>query len=100
MEKQELLTILSGLAKKGFYEILLYVSKEGTVHYSDVLQYVSKNKIVRSDATVTKGLNFLSDHGLVARKISQGRPIRTTYELTDKGKKFVSRLSELQVLSD
>ena len=98
MEKNELLTILSGLAKKGFYEVLFFVSEERTTHYSDVLEYVRKNRLARSDATVTQALKFLSDHELLKRTVSQDRPIRTTYELTDRGKEFVDHITQLQDL--
>lgn len=56
------------------------------------------NKLVRSDATVTQALNAFAELGLVKRTASQNRPVRTTYEMTKKGKEFVRHLTELQNL--
>ena len=98
MDKASLIEIMGKLSKKGYYDILLFISEKGPAHYSDILGYMLGNKIVRSDATVTQALNSFAKLNLVKRKISQERPIRTNYELTKKGKEFVRHLTELQSL--
>ena len=98
MEKSKFLEILRKLSKKGYYEILLFVKDRREAHYSEVLGYVTKNKLARSDATVTQALNALTTLGLFRRRISQERPIRTTYELTKEGEEFVRHLTDLQRL--
>lgn len=98
MEKSELVAILRSLSKKSYYEILFFIKEKDEAHYSDVLEYVTKNKLVRSDATVTKALNTFTSLGLLRRRISQDRPIRTTYDLSKEGEEFIKHLTELQKL--
>ena len=98
MEKNKLLEILRKLSKKGYYEILLLVSEKKQVHYSEILDYVNENKLARSDASVTGALKTLTNFGLLRRSVSQEAPVRTTYDLTKKGKEFVKHLTDLQDL--
>ncbi len=100
MERTRLQEILRKLSKKGYYEILLFVSRKEAARYSGILEYMLSNKHVKSDATVTQALNAFTDLGLLRRRISQERPIRTSYELTEKGKEFVRRLVELESLAN
>jgi DNA-binding HxlR family transcriptional regulator len=100
VERTELLRILGALSKKGYFEILSYVGQQGIkpVHYSSVLGYVMKNKVARSDATVTHALKFFTDYRLLKRIVSQDRPVRTTYELTRRGRELLRHLGELENL--
>ncbi len=86
------------LSKKGFYEILLFIVEKGEAHYSEVLSYVMTNRIVASDTTVTAALNYFTESGLLKRRISQERPIRTTYSVSEKGKQLARHLLELERL--
>ena len=90
--------LLKKLGKKGFYEILLFVEEKGQARYSEVLDYVVTNKIVASDATVTAALNYFTELGLLKRRTSQERPVRTNYSLSKKGKLLAKYLFELERL--
>ena len=84
------------MSKKGFYTILIYIKNHAEIHYNDVLKYAIKNKVVSSRASVTIILNGLTDLGLLDRSVSQGRPIRTTYKVSNKGKTIIKYLKELE----
>lgn len=96
MNRSRFLTLLRKISKKGFYEVLLYVKEKGEIHYADVLDHAIKAKIVESRATVTVILNGLTDLGLLERKVSQKRPIRTTYKLGDRGLQVLHYLQEIE----
>lgn len=98
MEKSKFIDILGKLSKKGFYEILLFVSEKGQAHYSEVLVYSTKNNLARSDATITRALSTLTKMGILRRRVSEDTPIRTTYDLTKTGKELVKHLKEIQNL--
>ncbi|MDE2589885.1 MAG: winged helix-turn-helix transcriptional regulator [Patescibacteria group bacterium] len=98
VDRERLIEILRKLTKKGYYEILLFVSDKRQAHYSEVLDYVNEHGLARSDATVTGALRVLTAFGLLKRSVSQETPIRTTYEITKKGREFVRHLADLQNL--
>ena len=76
--------------------MLMYVKEKGEVHYADVLDYAIREKVVDSRSTVTVILNGLTDLNLLERKVSQERPIRTTYKLGNKGMQVLQRLQEIE----
>jgi DNA-binding HxlR family transcriptional regulator len=96
LRREEFLRLLRKLSKKGFYDALLFIKSKGTVHYAEVLDYCMKNRVVDSRATVTIVLNGLTDLGLVNRMVSQTRPVRTSYQLTEKGKKILEYLEKIE----
>ena len=86
------------MSKKGFYHVLNHINENENVHYNDVLKYSIDKKIVDGRASVTIILNGLTDLGLLERTVSQTRPIRTTYKITEKGNKAIKHLKELETL--
>ena len=96
--KQAFLVFLRKLSKKGFYDTLTHVRENPGVHYNDVLRYSLEKGIVGGRASITIILNGLTDLGLLERTVSQTRPIRTTYKITEKGNKVLKHLKELNAL--
>ncbi len=86
------------LSNKGFYDILRHVKENENVHYNDILRHSLEKKIVGGRASITIILNGLTDLGLLERTVSQTRPIRTTYKITEKGNKALKHLKELNTL--
>ena len=84
------------MSKKGFYDILLHVRDNPGAHYNEVLRHSLEKKIVGGRASITIILNGLTDLGLLERTISQDRPIRTTYHVTDKGNKTIKCFADLE----
>ena len=84
------------MSKKEFYDILNHVIENENVHYNDVLRHCLEKQIVSSRASVTIILNGLTELGLLDRKVSQTRPIRTTYSVSKKGKTVMKHLKELE----
>ena len=89
---------LRKMSKKGFYETLNHIGENDNVHYNDVLRYSLEKRIVSSRASVTIILNGLTDLELLERKVSQTRPIRTTYKVSKKGKSVIRHLKELELV--
>ena len=86
------------MSKKGFYLILLYIKNHENIHYNEVLQYAIKNKVVNSRASITIILNELTDIGVLERTVSQNRPIRTTYKVSNKGKLVIKHINEIELI--
>ena len=86
------------MSKKGFYHILRHIEQNGNVHYNDVLKYSIDKKIIGSRATITIILNGLTELGLLERTVSQTRPLRTTYNVSKKGKIAIKNLQGLEAL--
>jgi len=90
-----LTNILRKMSKKGFYETLKFIG-ENPAHYADILSYALKNKIVKSRATVTVILNTLTSLELTKRTLVDAKPIRTRYEVTEKGMKLLQLLRQME----
>lgn len=86
------------MAKKGFYEILNYIAEKKTVHYNEVLRYALDKKVVDSRASITIILNGLTNLGLLERKVTDARPIRTNYSVSKNGHQIIKNLKELEQL--
>ena len=96
--KQDFLVFLRQLSKKGFYDVLVHVKDNPDVHYNEVLKHSLEKRVVGGRASITIILNGLTDMGLLDRVISQDRPIRTTYNITEKGNKVLKHFKELMSL--
>lgn len=86
------------MSKKGFYDILIYISENENVHYNDVLRHALEKKIIDGRASVTIILNGLTDLDLLERQVSNSRPIRTTYKISKKGRVVLKHLKELEII--
>lgn len=94
--KQGIILLFKKLSKKGYFSLLLHISSNEAIHYNDVLKHAITNKIVKSRASITIILNDLTDLGILDRTVSQDRPIRTTYKVSNKGKIVIKHLKELE----
>ncbi len=54
------------------------------------------NKIVKSRASVNTTMARLTDLGLLERKITQDRPIRTGYKVSKKGYNVIRHLNGIE----
>ena len=86
------------MSKRGFYEILKYLKEHENLHYNDILRYSLENKIVGGRASITIILNGLTDLGLLHRTVSQERPIRTTYKVTENGTRVIKNFKQLEIV--
>ena len=90
------LEFLRNISKKGFLEILLYVESHPETHYNQVLKNSIEKKILSSSSSVTLVMNSLTDIGMLERTIADTRPIRTTYYVTEKGKRVIKLLKNVE----
>ncbi|MEM3458963.1 MAG: winged helix-turn-helix transcriptional regulator [Candidatus Bathyarchaeia archaeon] len=97
-KKNNFLTVLRKMSKKGFYETLKFVCEKGAVHYAEILKYNLENNIVQSRATVTLIVRNLSKMGLIQRTVIDSRPVRTIYKPSSKGLKLLTHLQEIEKL--
>lgn len=88
--------VLRILATKGTYETLLYIGRNKDVGYNAILEYVTSNRIVASRASMHKTISGLTDIGLLERSITQDRPIRTGYRVSERGQRVMKYLSEIE----
>ncbi|MDE0525002.1 MAG: winged helix-turn-helix transcriptional regulator [Thaumarchaeota archaeon] len=87
--------VLRILATKGTHETLLYIRDNEDVGYNAVLDYVICNKIVASRASMHKTITKLTDIGLLERRITQDRPVRMGYRVSEKGRRVIKYLDEI-----
>jgi len=90
--------LLRKMSKKGFYETLEFICDKGSAHYAEILKYDLENEIVGSRATVTLIVRSLSKMNLIRRTVMDTRPVRTLYQLTDKGLKLMRHLKDIEQL--
>ena len=98
-ERRAFINLLRKMSKRGFYETLQYIHERGRVHYADILNYNLKSRVVESRATVTLTIRELAKLGLVQRTIVDSRPIRTVYQVTEKGQKLLQHLNAIKQLT-
>jgi DNA-binding HxlR family transcriptional regulator len=96
VKREEFLRLLRTMSKKGFYDVLNFVEEEGMVSYSDILKHCLSSKVVESRGTVPKIVDGLSDFGLIEKKVSPARPVRTSYSITQKGRDVLSNLKRIE----
>lgn len=94
-KQSSFLSFLRKMSKKGFFQIFVFISERGEVHYNDVMKYAMSSKIVNSRASVTIALNALTDLDVLDRTVSAQRPVRTTYRLNKKGRAVLQHLKEI-----
>lgn len=82
------------LFKKGMIETILYLNKIGKAGYYETY----KQGFVVSRQTFANLLKTLQKQGLVNREVTENRPPRTNYGLTEKGKKLAEILEALNNL--
>ena len=87
---------MRNLSKKGFYDVLREVEARSKMHYNEILKYTLEKKLVKSRASVTTILNGLTGLGLLDRMVTDARPIRTTYQLSKKGKSILNLLKQIE----
>ncbi len=83
------------LAKKGVYDILLYIQNYNGLHYNDVLNYAMHNHLFKSRATVTTILNDLTAYHLLDKE-NTTKPNRTCYKVNEKGHKMIKCLEKIK----
>lgn len=91
----DFLIFLRLMSKKGFYQILNMIESNGKMGYGEVLKESKKNRVVKSDASITIVLNALTGLELLQRQVNQ-KPIRTFYSLTKDGKEILKILKTLE----
>lgn len=96
--KPDLAELLRKMSKKGYYPTLSFICQKGSVHYSEILNYGLNTPIVESKATVTLIVRNLTGMGLIKRSIINSRPVRTVYQLTEKGQKLLEYLHAIEQL--
>ncbi|MEP0825925.1 MAG: hypothetical protein HRF40_10600 [Nitrososphaera sp.] len=87
---------LRKMSKKGFYQVLQHIDKKGEVHFNDVLNHALSSKMVDSRSQVISIMNGLTDLGLLERKVSEKRPLRTTYTVSKKGHAVLHHFEQLE----
>jgi PadR family transcriptional regulator PadR len=83
--------------KKGILEFcILYIISRGEVYASDMLEELTKAKMIVVEGTLYPLLSRLKNAGLVDYKWveSKSGPPRKYYTLTEEGKTFLKGLSE------
>lgn len=80
--------IISALAKSKAIDIIALLSEKGELRYSEIKQ-------LGHYTTVSRRLKDLEKMGMVKRKVKAEYPPKVTYKLTEKGKKLLKLLAEL-----
>ena len=84
--------IIHTLALRGTKKILLTLEKPGKMRYSDIV------KVVGYSTTTTRALKSMERHGIVKKEVLNEPYRPVSYSLTDKGRKLVAFLKELEDL--
>lgn len=97
-ERVVLMEFMHNMSKKGFYDIFEYLIDNPGLHYNEIQLHAWKHRIVRSRASVTTMLNWMVSFGLLDKHvISTIRPIRTLYNVSDKGQKALNKIKSLNL---
>ena len=83
--------IISALSKSMAIDILLLLSKNGELRYSEVKQ-------LGHYTTVSRRLKELEKIGIVDRNVKAEYPAKVSYKLTEKGKKLLKLVEEIERL--
>jgi DNA-binding HxlR family transcriptional regulator len=84
--------IIHMLALRGTRKILLTLEKAAKMRYSEIV------KVVGYSTTTTRALKSMERHGIVKREVLNEPYRPVSYSLTDKGRKLVTFLKELESL--
>jgi DNA-binding HxlR family transcriptional regulator len=84
--------IIHMLALRGTKKILLTLEKAGKMRHSDIV------KVVGYSTTTTRALKSMERHGIVRKEVLNEPYRPVSYSLTDKGRKLVTFLKELENL--
>jgi DNA-binding HxlR family transcriptional regulator len=85
------------LVGKRWTGAILYVLMHGgRLRFSEIAQAIPD----LSDRLLSERMKELEQHGIVARRVSAGAPVRVSYELTDKGRELSPALGELKAWAD
>ena len=90
--------ILRMLAKKGVYDVFLYIKDHDRMHYNGVLAYLLDNNIIKSRSAVTTILQGLTQYELLERIVNEN-PLRVYYSVSEKGFKMIKHLKEIEKIS-
>lgn len=93
---RDIVKVLRILATKGTYETLQHVRDNENIGYNSMLQHAISNKIVKSKASVNTTITKLTDLGLLERTVTQDRPIRTSYKISEKGYDVIKHLDGIE----
>jgi DNA-binding HxlR family transcriptional regulator len=85
------------LSKKWSKDILLILS-EGTRGFKELMDMLTPKRPKISTRTLSDRLKDLEDEDLIRRDLVEHRPPRTIYRITEKGKKAVSLITEIEKL--
>jgi len=96
MNNKHLAELLRTISRKGVLEVILYINENPHSSYTNIQNYIIKEKIVNSQASITIILNGLTRLGLVDREISNKRPIKTGYSLSSMGENVLLKLINLE----
>jgi DNA-binding HxlR family transcriptional regulator len=84
--------IIHMLALRGTKKILLTLEKAGKMRYSEIVN------VVGYSTTTTRALKSMERHGMVKKEVLNEPYRPVSYSLTDKGRKLVTFLKELENL--
>lgn len=84
--------VIRTLALRGTKKVLLSMEKYGKIRYSDLVEAVGYS------TTTTRALKSMERQGIVKREVLNEPYRPVAYSLTDKGKKLLTLLKELENL--
>jgi len=84
--------IIRMLSLKGTKKILLSMERAGKMRYSEIV------KVVGYSTTTTRALKSMERHGIVKKEVLNEPYRPVSYSLTDKGRKLLTFLKELEDL--
>ncbi len=93
-----LVEFMHNMSKKGFYDIFEYLIDNQGLHYNEIQRYAWERKIVCSRASITTMLNWMVSFGLLDKHIVTSiKPIRTIYNVSDKGQNALNKIKDLDL---
>ena len=84
---------LQSLVDDPTVKVLRYLSQKQELRYIEI-----QNNVKVSRSTINAAIHELEDQKLIARRISQARPIQVYYSITSKGKEVVAYFEKLRGL--
>jgi DNA-binding HxlR family transcriptional regulator len=76
--------------------ILYVLLHRGRLRFTEIAQAVPD----LSDRLLSERIKELEARGIVARHVSDGTPVKVSYELTDKGRELAPAMAELKAWAD
>ena len=99
MQGHGMRNVLRILAKKGVYEVFLYMKEHEDQGYNAIVSHMVSEKLVKSKTSANTAITKLASIGLLERRITNARPPRVCYKVNKKGVVVLRCLKEIEMIT-